>query len=47
VRNNFNYICSETLATSLELVADLAEQEAVPVEVEEGIKTLVYITKHN
>ena len=47
VRNNFNYICSETLATSLELVANLAEQEAVPVEVEEGIKTLVHITKHN
>lgn len=47
VRNNFNYICSETLATSLELVPDLVEQEAVPVEVEEGIQTLVYITKHN
>ncbi len=47
VRNNFNYICSETLATSLELVHDLAEQEAVPVEVDEEIKTLVHITKHN
>lgn len=47
VRNNFNYICSETLATSLDLVAELVEKEAVPVEVEEGIKTLVYITKHN
>ncbi|HLG03707.1 MAG TPA: isoleucine--tRNA ligase, partial [Bacteroidia bacterium] len=34
VRNNFNYICSETLANSLELVADLHEREAVSVEVD-------------
>ena len=47
VRNNFNYICSETLANSLELVADLHEREAVSVEVDEGVKTLVHITKHN
>jgi isoleucyl-tRNA synthetase len=47
VRNNFNYICSETLASSLELVTDLAEHEAVPVEVEEGVKTLVHISKRN
>ncbi|HEU4719633.1 MAG TPA: isoleucine--tRNA ligase [Bacteroidia bacterium] len=47
VRNNFNYICSETLATSLELVNDLGEREAVPVEVDEEIKTLVHISKHN
>ncbi|MBI3511781.1 MAG: isoleucine--tRNA ligase [Bacteroidetes bacterium] len=47
VRNNFNYICSETLADSLELVHTLSEKEAVPVEVDDEIKTLVHITKHN
>ncbi len=47
VRNNFNYICSETLATTLELVNDFHEKESVAVEVDEKIKTLVHITKHN
>ncbi|HET6992065.1 MAG TPA: DUF5915 domain-containing protein [Bacteroidia bacterium] len=47
VRNNFNYICSETLATTLELVNELHETEAIPVEVDDEIKTLVHITKHN
>lgn len=47
VRNNFNYICSETLATSLELVPDLSGSQAVPIEVEEGIQTFVSITKHH
>jgi len=47
VRNNFNYICSETLATTLELVNDFHEKESVPLEVDEEIKTLVHITKHN
>ncbi|MCX6310342.1 MAG: isoleucine--tRNA ligase [Bacteroidetes bacterium] len=47
VRNNFNYICSETLATTLELVNELLEKEATPIEVDEKIKTLVHITKHN
>lgn len=47
VRNNFNYICSETLATTLELVNEIPEKEAVTVEVDDEIKTLVHITKHN
>jgi isoleucyl-tRNA synthetase len=47
VRNNFNYICSETLATTLELVNDVLEKEAVTVEVDDEIKTLIHITKHN
>lgn len=47
VNNNFSYICAETLATSLELVADLTDAEAVPVDVDEAIQTFVLITKHN
>jgi isoleucyl-tRNA synthetase len=47
VRNNFNYICSETLATTLELVNDLHTQDSIAVEVDEEINTLVHITKHN
>ncbi|MEO5645270.1 MAG: isoleucine--tRNA ligase [Bacteroidia bacterium] len=47
VRNNFNYICSETLASSLELVNDILEKEADTVEVDDEIKTLIHITKHN
>jgi isoleucyl-tRNA synthetase len=47
VRNNFNYICSETLASSLELVAQMNHMNAVTVEVEEGLTTIVHITKHN
>lgn len=47
VRNNFDYICSETLATSLELVSEIEEKEAVPVDVDEQVTTTIYITKHN
>ncbi len=47
VSNNFNYICSETLATTLELVSEILEKEAVTVEVDDEIKTLILITKHN
>ncbi|HTL80768.1 MAG TPA: isoleucine--tRNA ligase [Bacteroidia bacterium] len=47
VTNNFNYICSETLASSLEMVHTLPEKESIPVDVDDEIKTLVHITKHN
>jgi isoleucyl-tRNA synthetase len=47
VRNNFDYICSETLATSLELVSEISESEAVPVDVDDEVTTKIYITKHN
>jgi isoleucyl-tRNA synthetase len=47
VRNNFDYICSETLATSLELVSEISEKEATPVDVDENVTTIIYITKHN
>lgn len=46
VRNNFDYICSETLATSLELVSEISEPSAVIVDVDENVKTTIYITKH-
>jgi isoleucyl-tRNA synthetase len=47
VRNNFDYICSETLATSLELVSEISEKEATPVDVDDNVTTVIYITKHN
>lgn len=47
VRNNFDYICSETLATSLELVSEITEKDGVPVDVDENVTTTIYITKHN
>jgi isoleucyl-tRNA synthetase len=47
VNNNFNYICSETLATTLEMVPNLTDSEAVQVEVDEEIQTFVLVTKQN
>jgi isoleucyl-tRNA synthetase len=47
VNNNFNYICSETLATSFEIVPDLTDSEATAVEVDEAVKTFVLITKQH
>jgi isoleucyl-tRNA synthetase len=47
VRNNFDYICSETLATSLELVSEISEKNATPIDVDDNVTTVIYITKHN
>lgn len=47
VRNNFDYICSETLATSLEVVSEISEKEATQVDVDDNVTTVIYITKHN
>jgi len=47
VRNNFDYICSETLATSLDLVSAMENASAETIAVDEEIQTLVHITKHN
>jgi len=47
VNNNFNYICSETLAASLELVSEIPRNDAVFVEVDDEIKTHVKVTKLN
>lgn len=47
VNNNFNYICSETLAASLELVGEITSSDAVLVEVDKSLSTHVKITKLN
>ena len=47
INNNLNYICSETLASSLELVDNVDTRTSVEVELTEGVKTLVAITKLN
>jgi isoleucyl-tRNA synthetase len=44
IKNNLSYICSETLATSLELV-DSVKDSAIEVEVDDEIKTYISITK--
>jgi isoleucyl-tRNA synthetase len=47
VNNNLNYICSETLASSLELVDEVKPEEGLLVEVDEEIKTFISIDKLN
>jgi isoleucyl-tRNA synthetase len=47
VSNNLNYICTEILASSLELVDKITENEGVVVEVDDEVKTLVSIVKLN
>lgn len=47
VSNNLNYICTEILASSLELVDKITENEGVLVEVDDEVKTLVSIVKLN
>ena len=47
INNNLNYICSETLASSLVLVDNVDTRTSVEVELTEGVKTLVAITKLN
>jgi len=47
VSNNLNYICSETLASSLELVANIDPSEGLLVEVNDDVKTLISISKFN
>lgn len=44
IKNNLVYICSETLATSLELV-DSLKDNSIEVEVDDEIKTYISITK--
>lgn len=47
ISNNLDYICAETLASSLELVKELDPEEGVPVEVDEDIRTLISVSKLN
>lgn len=45
VNINKNYICSETLASELILKDSIVEDQALEVEVEEGLSTKIYIQK--
>ncbi|NOZ46578.1 MAG: isoleucine--tRNA ligase [Chlorobi bacterium] len=45
LNNNKNYICTEVLATSLELVDHINEKEGKQVEIDNNIKTLIKISK--
>jgi isoleucyl-tRNA synthetase len=45
IQNNISYICSETLAKSLDLVDRIEEPDKVPVELTEEFKTSIRIIK--
>lgn len=47
INNNLNYICTEILASSLELVDKLEAKAGAEIELDEQIKTLITITKLN
>lgn len=47
IKNNLDYICTETLASSLELVNELNTEEGALVEVDENIRTHISIVKLN
>lgn len=45
IKNNLSYICSETLTNNLQLVQNLSGPDAVTIEVDELISTLISIEK--
>jgi isoleucyl-tRNA synthetase len=47
IKNNLSYICSETLTNELQLVEELASANAVSIEVDDLISTLISIEKLN
>ncbi|HXP51326.1 MAG TPA: DUF5915 domain-containing protein, partial [Bacteroidia bacterium] len=47
IKNNFTYICAETLAASLEMVEVIDEGEAIDVEVADNVSTSIFINKYN
>ena len=47
VKNNLNYICSETLTDNLEFVNEIAQNSGVFVEVDETISTYISVEKLN
>jgi len=47
VNLNKNYICAETLASQLFLKEAITEKQALEVEVEDGVSTLIFIEKTN
>lgn len=46
IENNKKYICSETLANSLILADSVKPDEGITVEVENGVETLITLTKN-
>ncbi len=47
IKNNLNYICSETLANALDLVPSVKPENSLHVEVEEGVETFISIARLN
>jgi isoleucyl-tRNA synthetase len=47
IKNNLSYICSETLTNNLQVVQTLSGADAVTIEVDELISTLISIEKFN
>lgn len=45
INHNFDYICSETLANSLDIVEQLHHDSAILVELEDGLQTEILINK--
>jgi isoleucyl-tRNA synthetase len=45
ISNNFTYICTEILATSLKIVENLEEEDRIAIEVDENIHTVTSIKK--
>ncbi len=44
IQSNLNYICTEILAESLDIVDEISATEGVPVEVEENLSTLISLS---
>ena len=47
IKNNLNYICSETLTSNLQLVEQLEQQNSTLIEVDEKINTYIRVEKLN
>ncbi len=47
IQSNLNYICTEILADTLEIVDEISATEGVPVDVEENLSTLVSVSNLN
>ncbi len=47
IKNNFDYICTEILATSFEMVDNLSEGQAIVVEVADNLSASIFINKSN
>lgn len=47
IKNNFDYLCAEILATSFEVVDNLDEGQAIVVEVADNLSASIFINKSN